>query len=133
MSIQDKFWKKPTAPLEHVASMEAEHKPNTLSTCLLTSAKDLTRWIWDQCKPLKTTESSDFREQEHTLFCTKPKGRRTLWQGRDSVSHPNPCLPTQWPGTVWPFMCTDKNPCHLAISLQPAELFREQRNNTALQ
>lgn len=85
MSTEDKFWKKPTA-LEHVASMEAEHKPNAPSMCLFTSAKDLTRWVWDQWKPLKTTASSDLREQEHTLFCTKPKGRRTLWQGRDCKS-----------------------------------------------
>lgn len=88
MSIQDKFWKKPTAPLEHVANMEAEHKPNTLSMCLFTSAKHLTRWVWDQWKPLKTTESSDLREREHILFCTKPKKQRTLWQGRD-------CKPSQ--------------------------------------
>lgn len=35
MSVQGNFWKKHTAPLEHVANVEAEHKLNTLCALLL--------------------------------------------------------------------------------------------------
>lgn len=114
---------------KHGGRTQAKH----IVRVLFSWAREPMRWIWDQWEPLKTTESSDFKKQEHTLLCMKQKGQRTSWWGRGSFSHPCPCIPTYWPGTIWPFTCTDKNPCNLAISLKPAELFREQGNNTALQ
>lgn len=95
MSIQDKFWKKPTAPLEHVANMEAEHKPNTLSMCLFTSAKHLTRWVWDPPwvgNPLRL--QSPLTSESGSTFCFAQSQKSKEHYGKgETVSHPNPCIP----------------------------------------